>query len=117
MLQAELDELRQQVRDLANRVSGLEEFLKARGYASLTPDVESAVPREDRDILPQVPDTTAVLPILGVALLGLAGAYLLRAIAESGTLSPRAVFILGTLYAVAWLLSAARAPVEHCCPK
>ena len=43
----------------------------------------------------------------------MAGAYLLRAIAESGVLPPRAVFTLGTLYAVAWLLWAARAPVER----
>ena len=113
MLQADLDELRQQVRDLTNRVSCLEEFLKARGYAILTPETESPVLPEDRDILPPVPDTTSVLPILGSALLGLAGAYLLRAIAESAVLPPRAVFTLGTLYAVAWLLWAARAPGER----
>ena len=41
----------------------------------------------------------------------MAGAYLLRAIAESGALPPKLVFALGTLYAVAWLLWAVRAQV------
>jgi hypothetical protein len=45
---------------------------------------------------------------LGVATLGLAGAYLLRAIAESGALPPKLVFAAGTLYAVGWLLWASR---------
>ncbi len=114
MLQADLDELRQQVRDLTNRISRLEESLAPR--ESVTPDpgsrASSPCPRIP-DILSQVPDTTSVLPVLGGGLLGLAGAYLLRAIAESGALPPRAVFTLGTLYAVAWLLWAARVPVER----
>jgi hypothetical protein len=106
--EAELDELRQQVRDLTNRVSGLEEFLKARGYSSLTPETILPLQPEATGILPKIPDSTSVLPVLGSALLGLAGAYLLRAIAESGTLPSRAVFTIGTLYAVGWLLWAAR---------
>ena len=113
MLQADLDELRQQVRDLTNRISRLEESLAPRESASPTRDAEPPLLPEDPGILSQVPDTTSVLPVLGGALLGLAGAYLLRAIAESGALPPRAVFTLGTLYAVAWLLWAARAPLER----
>jgi hypothetical protein len=114
MSEADLDELRQQVRDLTNRVSRLEESLAAG--VNLTPHTEEAQPLsvpEEPDILSQVPDTTSVLPVLGGALLGLAGAYLLRAIAESGALPSRAVFMVGTLYAAAWLFWAARAPVER----
>jgi hypothetical protein len=113
MSQADLDELRQQVRDLTNRISRLEESLAARENSIPTREAEPPALPEDPGILSQVPDTTSVLPVLGGALLGLAGAYLLRAIAESGTLPPRAVFTLGTLYAVAWLLWAARAPLER----
>ena len=113
MSEADLDELRQQVRDLSNRISRLEESLVVRETSASTREAEPAARPEEPDILSQVPDTTSVLPILGGALLGLAGAYLLRAIAESGVLPSRAVFTLGTLYAVAWLLWAARAPAEQ----
>ena len=113
MLQADLDELRQQVRDLTNRIARLEESLAPRESATATRDTELPPLPEDPGILAQVSDTTSILPVLGGALLGLAGAYLLRAIAESGALPPRAVFTLGTLYAVAWLLWAARAPIER----
>ena len=110
MLQADLDELWQQVRDLTKRIYRLEESLAARENLLPPRGAEPPALPEDIGILPKIPDTTSVLPVLGGALLGLAGAYLLRAIAESGVLPPRAVFIVGTLYAVAWLLWAARVP-------
>jgi hypothetical protein len=113
MPQADLDELRQQVRDLTSRISRLEESLALRSALLPMPEAEPPALAEDPDILPQVPDTTSVLPVLGASLLGLAGAYLIRAIAESGVLPPRVAFMLGTLYAVAWLLGAARAPEDR----
>lgn len=113
MFEADLDELRQEVRDLTNRISRLEESLAARGDLISTREAVPAAPPHDAGITAQIPDTTSTLPVLGSALLGLAGAYLLRAIAEFGVLPPRAVFTLGTLYAVAWLLWAARAPIER----
>jgi hypothetical protein len=59
-----------------------------------------------------VPPLSALstLPILGRALLGLAGAYLLRALTESGTFSPQAGVAIGLLYALLWLVWAARTP-------
>jgi hypothetical protein len=113
MLQADLDELRQQVRDLTKRISRLEESLAARGNSIPSRHAETPALPEDIGSLSQAPDTTSVLPVLGAVLLGLAGAYLLRAIAEYSVLPPRAVFTLGTLYAVAWLLWTARASVER----
>jgi hypothetical protein len=53
------------------------------------------------------------LPILGRALLGLAGAYLLRALTESGTFSPQAGVAIGLLYALLWLVWAARTPAAR----
>ncbi len=88
MLQADLDELRQQIRELTSRVSRLEESLAARAGSSPTHEAEPPALPEDGDILSPVPDTTSALPVLGGGLLGLAGAYLLRAIAESGVLPP-----------------------------
>ena len=48
--------------------------------------------------------------MLGRALLGLAGAYLLRALTESGTLAPEVGVAVGLLYAILWLVWAARTP-------
>src|ERR1017187_5745465 len=113
MSQADLDELRQQIRDLSNRVSRLEESFAPTGASNFIRESESPALHDDSEILSSVPDSTAVLPIFGKAILGLAGAYLLRAVAGAGVFSSRFVFSLGTLYAVAWLLWAARAPVER----
>jgi len=110
---ADLDKLRQQVRELTDRVGRLEASLAAQANASPVAETASPAFPGDPEILPQISDTTSILPVFGVALLGLAGAYLLRAVAESGVLPPRFVFTLGTLYAVAWLLGAARAPADR----
>ena len=127
MFQADLDDLRQQVRNLTDRVARLEASLAVRPDTPLTHDVGAphdlpaqandvgarhGVPVRDievGDALSPVPETAPVLPVLGGATLVLAGAYLLRAIAESGVIPPKVVFSAATLYAVAWLLWAPRA--------
>jgi hypothetical protein len=50
------------------------------------------------------------LPVIGRALLGLAGAFLLRALTEAGTFSPRLGVAIGLVYAMLWLVWAARTP-------
>jgi len=64
--------------------------------------------------LPEVPgileSPTSLLPVLGRALLGLAGAYLLRALTEAGTFTPRMGVAIGLVYAMLWLVWAARTP-------
>src|SRR5579863_1214617 len=50
-------------------------------------------------------------PILGKAMLGIAGAYLLRAVAESNTFPRLAVAAIAIAYAMLWLIWASRAPV------
>src|SRR5690348_8449138 len=55
----------------------------------------------------------SVLPVLGRGLLGLARAYLLRTLAESGTLSPKMGLALGLIYAMLWLVSAVRTRSPH----
>ena len=47
-------------------------------------------------------------PVLGKAMLGIAGAYLLRAVEESGSLPRTAVAVLAFCYALLWLAGAAR---------
>ena len=56
--------------------------------------------------------SSSLFSVLGKAMLGIAGAYLLRAAAEA-SLAPRPlVAILGIVYAILWLFIAARAPAE-----
>jgi hypothetical protein len=54
-----------------------------------------------------------LLPIVGRALLGLAGAYLLRALTESGTLPASLGIAAGIAYALSWLGWAARRPLAE----
>src|SRR5690348_5205568 len=49
------------------------------------------------------------IPVAGRAILGLAGAYLLRALAESGAAPRLMVVAFAILYAAAWLVFSARA--------
>jgi hypothetical protein len=58
-------------------------------------------------------DSTSLLPVLGRALLGLAGAFLLRALTESGTFSARMGVAIGLVYAMLWLVWAARTPAAR----
>ena len=59
---------------------------------------------------PSFSHTGVVFPVLGRAMLGMAGAYVLRAIAESGSFPKLAAVALAIAYAAAWLVGAARVP-------
>lgn len=58
-------------------------------------------------------DSATLAGLAGKSLLGLAAAYLLRALTESGILPPAAGVGLGLLCASAWLVWAARAPAAE----
>jgi hypothetical protein len=66
--------------------------------------------------LPPAGEMTAqdsgIFPLLGKAMLGIAGAYLLRAVADSGSFPKMAVVILALAYAGMWLVLAARVPLQ-----
>ena len=51
--------------------------------------------------------------VLGRAMLGIAGAYLLRAVAESSSLPKLAIAAVAIVYALLWLVAAARVPAEE----
>jgi hypothetical protein len=55
----------------------------------------------------------SLLPVIGRALLGLAGAFLLRALTEAGTFSLRMGVAIGLVYAMLWLVWAARTPAAR----
>jgi hypothetical protein len=105
----EQPDLERDVVALARRVAVLEERLGLRGEV-----YEASAPAGDGAAQALSPaDPSEIVPVLGRALLGLAGAYLLRAVTEAGTLGGRAGVTLGVLYAVGWLVWAARTPAER----
>ncbi len=105
--QLSLEALAGEIRDLQRRVSALEQ---RAGAAPAAPETAPPEPLVSSDALP---DTAALLPLCGKALLGLAAAYLLRALAEMRVLPVPAGVNAGVLYALAWLVLAARVPANE----
>ena len=105
-----VEQLTQTVADLQRRVSAIETSRPAAPPllaqpAPLTPALPAAssVPAAHEN---------GVFSILGKAMLGIAGAYLLRALAESTALPRLPVVAVSIVYAFLWLVPAARAPVK-----
>ena len=62
---------------------------------------------------PGIEQASGVFPVLGSAMLGIAGAYVLRAVAESSPVPRQAIAAVAIAYAVAWLVWAARQRTPH----
>jgi hypothetical protein len=101
-------EFERELRDIARRVERIERHL---ALASEQPAIEEPPPAGGGAVLPS--DASELIPSVGRALLGLAGAYLVRALAEAGTIPLRAGVVAGVLYAAAWLVWAARTPAAQ----
>src|SRR2546428_263551 len=82
------DELIRQVADLERRVVWLEQRLGAT--APEAPLAGALDPAAVSPVLPTLAATSDAGPLFGRALLGIAGAYLLRALTELGVLPPGA---------------------------
>ena len=101
-----LDRITKRLSDLERRVDALEHPLAARW--------PHPAPVADAEGLPGAVATTnlaqagSVFAMLGRAMLGIAGAYLLRALAETGSLPRLAIAWAGIAYAFLWLAWAAR---------
>jgi hypothetical protein len=116
--------------DLSARLQEL-----SRAYADLERRVHALEREPDREPAPELPLETAgpapavlagagggeaiageaanLAPLIGYAFLGLAGAYLLRALTESGAIPRAAGAAVGVLYAAWWLYLAARRAGER----
>ncbi len=98
---------------LSNRVNELEKRVHAleHPYAAPTPAIKAALAAsahlEDEGDSFQ---TANIFPLLGRAMLGIAGAYVLRAVAEAGVMPNGGAAAAGIAYALVWLVWAARAP-------
>jgi len=98
-----------EIRDLQARVARLENLL---GQAEPSSPMDESLPGPVAAVR-SVASAGVLLPVFGRALLGLAGAYLLRALTESGTFSPRIGVAVGLAYAMVWLVWAAKTPASQ----
>ena len=102
-----LELLSDRVDELERRVHALE-----HPHAVTTPAISpveataSARLEDEADSL----RTANIFPLLGRAMLGIAGAYVLRAIAEAGVMPKGVAAFVAIAYALAWMLWAVRVP-------
>ena len=99
-----LDRLTARLDELEERVAELEH--PPVKHAHSIPAHASGI---EQHSLSQVSDSSNIMPVIGKIFLGIAGAYVLRAVAESGALPRVAVACVALAYAASWLLWAARA--------
>lgn len=106
-----IDRLTERLEDLERRVDALEHPLAARWP-------HSALETESTPNSPPIPvkgvalQSASVFALMGRAMLGIAGAYLLRAVAETGSFPKLVVAWAGIVYAFLWLVWAARTRAE-----
>lgn len=106
-----LEQLNEQIRSLERRVAALEG--QPEKPPSTEPDPSSVALERPRPPatwrgFPPVEAPSGAVPILGKAVLGVAGAYLLRAIAESSTVPKLPVLFIAIAYACFWMVWAVR---------
>ncbi|MBZ5611510.1 MAG: hypothetical protein LAP38_24885 [Acidobacteriia bacterium] len=104
----QIDELIHAVEDLRRRVAALEQ---AGTPAPSSMASEISLAASAGETAPDV--SSGLLAALGRLLLGIAGAYLLRAITETGILPPLTGTLAGLAYAAAWLVSTVRISTGH----
>jgi len=107
---SDVEQLSERVRELERRVAALEG----------QPEIETPAPAASGSIAPKLwpPEPgrgfparnvlAGALPVFGRAVLAIAGAYLLRALAESGTIPQFPVLMVAIVYAGMWLVWAVR---------
>lgn len=98
--------LERRLEALERRVAALEQPLAAR-WPHPSPEPEAATEQPAAATTPAAP-SGSLFPVLGRAMLGIAGAYGLRAVAETSPLPRLAVASAGIVYAFLWLAWAAR---------
>lgn len=114
-IQAAVEELTEKLRALEVRIAALEAQpaaaspdLSAVAHAPLQRPTPPATWRG----FPSVETPAGVVPVLGKAVLGIAGAYLLRALAESSSIPKLPVLMAAILYACFWIIWAVRTAGE-----
>jgi hypothetical protein len=102
----EIERLRNRLEALEQRVDALE-HPPAADWPHPLAEVESALAAASAAVEPPAQPGN-LFPVLGKALLGIAGAYVLRAVEETSALPRLTVAAAGIAYAFLWLIWAAR---------
>jgi hypothetical protein len=105
-----LERLADRVETLERRVLALEALERAPSAAMRDPVASPAAAAGEGFSLAQA---GGAFSILGKSMLGIAGAYLLRAVAESSSLPRLAIAAVAIVYALLWLVAAARVREEE----
>lgn len=108
---ARLEELLARIEELERRISALERLRQTPPETRRTPQ-PSAVPSARPGEAPPLPQPLSVFSVFGHAVLGIAGAYMLRALAESRAIPPWLGVALGVACAAGWLVWSARPRVK-----
>jgi len=106
-----LEQLSDQVHNLERRVAALEGQPGSAPSAAPQPaslHLERPRPPATWRGFPPVEAPSGFVPIFGKAVLGIAGAYLLRALAESPSIPKLPVLFIAILYACGWMIWAVR---------
>src|ERR1051326_3000305 len=115
-MKSSLDEFVSVVDRLISRLDELEARVCALEHRAETPhDVPIAVriAAAPEHPLAQLSNSSRLLPALGRIFLGIAGAYVLRALAESKAVPHWAIAALGLVYVFVWLLQSARSSAQN----
>jgi len=113
---SDVEKLTERLRELERRVAALEGHPEKPTHTeplATEPQLASAALQRPRPPatwrgFPPVETPAGAVPVLGKAVLGIAGAYLLRAIAESGTIPKLPILIVAIIYAAVWMVWAVR---------
>jgi len=110
-----VEQLGDRLRDLESRIASLESFVLPKhlpqpeiARTQSPPASVVARPAPPRRRLSELESSARAFPIIGKAVLGFAGAFLLRALAESGSVAKLPVLIIAILYACFWMIWSAR---------
>jgi len=107
---ATLEQLTEQVRQLERRVAVLEGQREKTSEESDAASISLQRPRPPATWrgFPPLETSSGAVSIIGKAVLGMAGAYLLRALAESSSIPKMPVLLVAILYACFWMVWALR---------
>jgi len=112
---SELEQVTARLHDLERRVAALEGHPQPsvpgqlQTADALSKPAQEPKPSDTGREFPAIKISSGVVPIFGKAVLGIAGAYLLRAIAEAGPVPKLPVLLAAIVYAALWMVWAVRA--------